>query len=77
MASRPSAFRHGKSKESGLFRGSPFPGVVLGAARHSCCTLLLHKVKCSNSCLRAYAESTSGRRSSWPCYWSFSSRSPL
>jgi Predicted membrane protein (DUF2127) len=25
----------------------------------------------------AHAESTSGRRPIWPCYWSFSSRSPL
>ena len=47
-----------------LFGGSLFPGFVLGAARRSCRTLLLHKVKCSNSGLGAYAESTSGRRSS-------------
>ncbi len=64
MAFRPSAFRRGKSRESGLSGGSPLPGLVLGAARRSCRTLLLHKVKCSNSRLGAYAESTSGRRSS-------------
>ena len=46
-----------------LFGGSLFPGFVLGAARSSCRTLLLHKVKCSNSGLEAYAESISGRRS--------------
>ena len=62
-------FRRGKSRESGLFGSSLFPGSVLGAARRICRTLLLHKVKCSNSRLGAYAESTSGRRSSWPCYW--------
>jgi hypothetical protein len=47
-----------------LFGGSSFPGFVLGAARRSCRILLLRKVKCSNSGLGAYAESTSGRRSS-------------
>ena len=46
-------FRRGKSRESGQFGGSPFPGLVLGAARRSCRTLLLHKVKCSNSRLGA------------------------
>jgi hypothetical protein len=45
------AFQRGKSRESGLFGSSLFPVFVLGAARRSCCTLLLHKVRCSNSCL--------------------------
>ena len=45
------AFQRGKSRESGLFGSSLFPDFVLGAARRSCCTLLLHKVRCSNSCL--------------------------
>ena len=65
MTCRPSAFSGvAKSRERGLFGGSLFPGFVLGAARRSCRALLLHKVKCSNSGLGAYAESTSGRRSS-------------
>ena len=49
MAFRPSAFRRGKSRESGLFGDNPFLGLVLGAVRRSCRTLLLRKVKCSNS----------------------------
>ena len=54
MAFRPSAFQAWQiQRESGQFGGSPFPGLVLGAARRSCRTLLLHKVKCSNSRLGA------------------------
>jgi hypothetical protein len=56
-------FRRGKSRESGLFGGSLFLGLVLDTGRRSSYTLLLHKVKCSNSAWRAYAESTSERSS--------------
>jgi hypothetical protein len=51
--------RRGKSRVSGLLDGSLFLGFILGAARRSCRTMLLHKVRCSNSRLGAYAESTS------------------
>ncbi len=49
MAFRPSAFQASQIQRKRLFGGSFFPGLVLGAAWRSCRTLLLHKVKCSNS----------------------------
>jgi len=63
MAYRRSAFSDVANPEKSTIRRQSLPGFVLGAARSSCRTLLLHKVKCSNSGLGAYAESTSGRRS--------------
>ena len=55
------------------FLPRPRPGRRTALLPH----LLPRKAKCSNSCRGAYAESTSGRRPSWPYSWLFSSRSPL
>jgi energy-coupling factor transporter ATP-binding protein EcfA2 len=51
-------FRCGRSRVSGLFGGSLYPGLVMGAA-FCCCT----KSNAKAPAWAAYAESTSGRRS--------------
>jgi hypothetical protein len=64
MAFRPSAFRRGKSRESGLFGGSPVLGLVLGAHGIVAALCWCTKSNAQTPAWGAYAESTSGRRSS-------------